>query len=261
MPTALILAAGRGSRLHPYTAECPKCLTELGGRTLLSRQIGTLRAAGIEDIVIATGYRSEALALPGTRQVHNPAWETTNMVETLFRAEAFFGTDLIVSYSDIVYERRLVDALLRSPHDISVVVDTNWRAYWEMRFENPLDDAESLRLDSVGRIIDIGARVDDIDRIEAQYIGLMRFHGAGIDTLRECYAGLRRVHRPWMDRRPVEKAYMTDLLMEMILKGHDVHAMPVAGGWLEIDTVSDYETAAAMFANGTIRRFFDPAAA
>jgi choline kinase len=257
---ALILAAGRGSRLHPYPADCPKCLTELGGRSLLSRQIEALRGAGADDIVIATGYRAEALALPGTRQVHNADWETTNMVETLFCAEALFGDDLIVSYSDIVYETRVVNALLDSPHDISVVIDTGWRAYWEIRFENPLDDAESLRLDAAGRIIDIGSKVDNFERIEAQYIGLMRFRGAGIRALRDAYAGLRRVRRPWMTQRPVEKAYMTDLLMEIILTGNDVYAVPVANGWLEIDTVSDFETAVAMFADGTIRRFFDPVA-
>ena len=110
---AIILAAGRGSRLHPYTDSAPKCLTELAGRSLIDRQVATLRSAGVTDILIATGYLADQLAFPGTRQVHNPDWATTNMVESLFVAEADFGDDLIVTYSDIVYEPRIIEALLQ----------------------------------------------------------------------------------------------------------------------------------------------------
>ena len=255
---AIILAAGRGSRLHPYTEDRPKCLTVLGGLSLLERQLATLRAAGVNDIVIVTGYFSDQLALPGTRQRHNPDWATTNMVESLFCAEAEFGDDVIVAYSDIVYEPRVLRAVLNSPHGISVAVDRRWRAYWELRFGDPLRDAETLRLDEAGRIQEIGSKPRTVDEIEAQYMGLMRFRGAGIGALRRAYAALRSVRRPWMEARPVEKAYMTDLLMEMILSGQPVMPVPVDGGWLEIDTVQDYETAAAMIDDGSIVRFYDP---
>ena len=255
---AIVLAAGRGSRLERYTADRPKCLAELGGMTLIDRQLATLGAAGIDDILIATGYRAEMLCLPGTRRVHNPDWRTTNMVETLFRAETEFSTDMIVAYSDIIYEPCVLRALMRSPHEISVVIDRDWRGYWEHRFANPLDDAESLRLDGAGRIIEIGGPVADIDEIEGQFIGLIRFRGRGVDTLRQTRAALGAVKRSWMDTRPVRKAYFTDLLMEMILRGEPVHAVTVENGWLEIDTVEDYETASGMFRDGTIGRFFEP---
>lgn len=255
---AVILAAGRGSRLHPYTADCPKCLTELGGQSLIARQLSVLRGAGIDDITIVTGYQAEMLALPGTQQCHNEAWATTNMVESLFCAEASFGDDLIVSYSDIVYQPDVIEALLASTADVSVIVDRQWRAYWAYRFDDPLSDAESLRMTEGGLITDIGGPVDDIDEIEAQYIGLMRFQGAGVEALRRTRAALGDVHRAWMDKRPLEKAYMTDLLMEMILTGVDVSAVPIRSGWLEIDTVEDYENAAAGFEDGSIRKFYLP---
>ena len=256
---AVILSAGRGSRIHPYTENRPKCLTELGGMTLIGRQIATLRAAGVGDIVIAAGYRAEMLDLPGTRMVLNPNWAATNMVETLFRAEDEFGDDVIVSYGDIVYEPRVLAALMDSPRAVSVAVDRNWRAYWEHRFDDPTSDCESLSMDGAGRITAIGDPVDDIEAVEAQYMGLMRFRETGIGALKAARDNFRRASRPWMDRRPVEQAYMTDLLSEMILMGIDVHAVAVAGGWLEIDTVEDYESAVAMIENGTIGRFFDPA--
>lgn len=256
---AVILAAGRGSRLHPYTADCPKCLTELGGQSLIARQLSVLRGAGIDDITIVTGYHAEMLTLPDTRQCHNPAWESTNMVESLFCAEGDFGDDLMVSYSDIVYEPKVIEALIASTAEVSVIVDRHWRAYWEYRFDDPLSDAESLRMTDAGLIADIGGPVRDINEIEAQYIGLMRFRGNGVQALRRTRESLGDVRRAWMAMRPLEKAYMTDLLMEMILTGIDVTAVPIEGGWLEIDTVDDYEKAARDFESGNIARFFNPA--
>lgn len=253
-----ILAAGRGSRLHPYTEDCPKCLTELGGMTLIERQLETLRSAGIANISIVTGYRADRLELPETNQIINPDWATTNMVESLFAAEAFFDNDFIVAYSDIVYEPKVIQALIKSTSDVSVVVDRQWRSYWEHRFVDPLSDAESLKFDRQGDIIDIGQKVENIDKIEAQYIGLMRFKGDGILKLRAAYDSIFSTDREWKKNRPPEKAYMTDLLMEMILAKVKIKAVAIDSGWLEIDTVEDFETANQMFNDGSITKFFNP---
>ena len=118
---------------------------------------------------------------------------------------------------------------------------------------DPLSDAESLCLNADGCITDIGGAVSDINEIEAQYMGLMRFRKGGIDVLAAASDNWKSATRPWMDKRPVRQAYMTDLLMEMILMGRAVHAVPVEGGWLEIDTAGDLEAAEAMLADGAIR--------
>ncbi len=226
--------------------------------SLIERQIETLRAVKVDDIILVTGYRAEMLVLPGTTQIHNPQWADTNMVESLFCANAEFGDDFILTYSDIVYEPRLLETLIASPHEISILINRQWQSLWEMRFKDPLDDAESLRLDSNNRIIEIGNKVQNIRDIQGQYMGLMRFKNNGIDALRHAYAGLGQVPRPWQKTRPIQKAYMTDLLMELILTEHNVHAVPVDGGWLEIDTVEDFQLMKTMFSEGNISRFYDP---
>ncbi|MBF0382359.1 MAG: phosphocholine cytidylyltransferase family protein [Magnetococcales bacterium] len=257
---AIILAAGRGSRLRPFTDNHPKCFTELDGIPLLERQIATLRAAGVNDIWIVTGYRREMIQPPGTRQCYNSRWAETNMVESLFCMAENFGDDLLVSYSDIVYEPRVLDSLLSSSHPVAVVVDNNWRKYWEMRFNNPLSDAETLKMDGAGRIIDIGNPAQSLDEIEAQYIGLMRFQGEGVKILHNNYTNLGAKKRAWMSKRPISQAYITDLLMEMILRGESVWAAPVSGGWLEFDNVNDIEIVEAMLAEGSLAQFYDPKA-
>lgn len=228
--------------------------------TLIGRQIETLRNAGISDVVIVTGYLGEMLTLPETRRIENPRWAATNMVDSLFCAEAAFGDDVIVCYGDIAYEPRVLAALLDSPHEISVMVDRNWRALWELRFEDPLSDAESLRLDADDRILEIGNPVTDICEIEAQYMGLMRFRGGGVKTLCDAKRVFGQTRRPWMEKRPLEQAYMTDLLMEMILRGDAVHGVPTDGGWIEIDTVEDYENIRQLIATDEIQPYFDPSA-
>ena len=71
--------------------------------TLIARQIATLRAAGVVELIVVAGYRAEALAIPGTRRLQNARWAETNMVESLFCAEAEFGDDLIVAHGDLLY--------------------------------------------------------------------------------------------------------------------------------------------------------------
>ena len=257
---AIILAAGSGSRLMPLTQDRPKGMVDLGGVSLLERHIGVLTQAGVERIVIVGGYHAETLVQLNVEIIINPRWAETNMVETLFCAVARFGSDTIVAYGDILYEPRILTALLESPHEVSVVVDRGWRTYWEQRFADPLSDAETLRLDHQGRIIDIGNRPHRIEEIEAQYIGLMRFRDAGIDRLRETYAALGRTLRPWLAARPVKKAYMTDLLMEMTLLGNPPHAVTVERGWWEIDTAADYELARAAIVRPTMESVRTPPA-
>ena len=81
--TAIILAAGRGSRMESATSNKPKCLTSLGGRTLLEWQIGALRAAGVKNVVLIGGYSIESLFSYGDQLLENKDWEEPNMVSTL----------------------------------------------------------------------------------------------------------------------------------------------------------------------------------
>lgn len=238
---ALILAAGEGTRLRPYTLDRPKCLVEVDGVSLLDRQLAVLRSEGVADITLIGGYRSDMLKRPGLGLELNPRYAETNMVWTLFSAESALQGDLVLAYGDIVYSRDILRALLASPADIAVTIDLDWEQYWRARNENPLDDAETLRMDAAGRIIEIGQKPVSLDQIQGQYMGLMKFSPRGLDKLRDTFhrarvAGALRGKSP-------EKAYMTDLLQLMIDEGHTLSAVKVHGGWVEVDTVSDLESA------------------
>lgn len=238
---ALILAAGEGTRLRPYTLDRPKCLVEVDGVSLLDRQLAVLRSEGVGEVTLIGGYRSDMLKRPGVGLELNPRYAETNMVWTLFSAENALQGDVVLAYGDIVYSREILRALLASTADIAVAIDLDWEQYWRARNENPLDDAETLRMDASGNLLEIGQKPLSLDQIEGQYMGLMKFSPRGLEMLRDtfhraCAAASLRGKSP-------EKAYMTDLLQLMIDEGRTLSAVKVRGGWVEVDTVSDLESA------------------
>ena len=237
MPKLIILAAGEGTRLRPYTADRPKCLVEVDGRSLLDRQLDVAAKRDIEPVVLIGGYRAEMLRGRGTTLKTNPRYHETNMVWTLFCAEEELVGEVIVAYGDIVYARSILDALLASTVDVAVTIDLDWEQYWRARNEDPLSDAETLKLASDGRILELGRRPESLDQIQGQYMGLMKFSEHGVGALKQIFQRAKAEGN--IQGKSPEKAYMTDMLQMMIDAGVPVQSVPVHGGWVEVDTVSD----------------------
>ena len=234
---AIILAAGEGSRLRPYTLDRPKCMVEVDGISLLDRQLAVLASEAIEQITVIGGYRIDMLKRVGIKIRENPRYAKTNMVWTLFCAEDELEGAVLICYGDIVYSREILQALISSKADIAVAIDLDWEFYWRERNEDPLADAETLRMSSDNQILEIGQKPNSLAEIEGQYMGLMKFSANGLQLLKRTFhycksAGILR-------GKPPEKAYMTDLLQMMIDDGCRLDAVPVHGRWVEVDTVGD----------------------
>ncbi len=231
------MAAGEGTRLRPYTLDRPKCLVEVDGESLLDRQLAVLASEKVGPVVLIGGYRSEMLKRPGVEIRTNPRYNETNMLWSLFCAEDDLEGDVLLCYGDIVYSRPILQAVMKSKSDIAVAIDLDWESYWRARNENPLEDAETLKLAQDGRIVEIGQKPKSLDEIEGQYMGLMKFSPEGIQLLRKIFHEGKA--KESIRGKPPEKAYMTDLLQTMIDLGHRLDAVPVQGAWVEVDTVSD----------------------
>ncbi|MDR0362648.1 MAG: phosphocholine cytidylyltransferase family protein [Planctomycetota bacterium] len=226
----VILAAGRGSRMKGLTEAKPKCLLELGGRALLEWQLDSMKQAGVDRMLVVTGYRGDLLR-GDFETVANPRWESTNMVQSLlYTYAAADARDMIVSYADIVYRPSHVAALLASNADMAVTYDTEWRSLWELRNEDPLTDAETFREED-GKVTDIGGKPRSLDEVRGQYMGLLRFSPAGRRTVADCVSGLAP--------EAADKLDMTSLLRALLAQGREIGAVPVAGGWCECDTEGD----------------------
>lgn len=239
---AIILAAGRGKRLKKLTEASPKCLNRIGNKTFLDYQVEALQAGGVTDVSIVTGYQARMLEEKGYPTFHNPRWEQTNMVSSLLCARDTFSRGTIVSYSDIIYPASLVSRLASGEGDLLVAYDPNWRALWEERFDNPLEDAESFRIDDDGRITDIGSPVDDIEKIQGQYMGLMKFTPEAFKWITEA------VDEKILTGNEIDKMDMTSLLRFLIeTRPGRIMGIPVTEPWCEIDTEKDLVVAEKIF--------------
>lgn len=254
----VILCAGQGARLRPYTDDKPKCMVPLLGKPLIDHQIAAINACGDHEIYFVTGYAREALSGYGVAQFHNPDFATTNMVTSLFAAEALFDgeDDLIIAYADIVYEPRVLDALIGSSGAINTVIDHNWRALWRARMDDPLADAETLKLAADGQLLEIGKKPKDMQDIDGQYIGLTKVAREAQDDFCAFYHSLDKAAN--YDGQPFSNMYMTTFLQMLIDAGRPVHSTPIMNGWLEVDTPDDLRAYEDMHHDGRLAALWRP---
>ncbi len=257
---AIILAAGMGTRLGKYTEGLPKGMLDFGGKSLIEHQIDTLRSCGLNDIIIAKGYMPEKINFPNVKYYINEDYANTNMVETLMCAEEEMTEDFLVLYSDILYEEHVLQAVLDAPCEVGVTVDTDFREYWETRLEKPEEDDESFQIGPKGNIIELGTPDPTMDQMSGRYVGIIKFAGNGIEDFKRVYNENREKYfdkdEPWLNSKSFKKGYMTDMIQAIINDGVQVDPIKVKRGWLEFDTVEDYELYQKWLEDGTMDKFY-----
>ena len=236
---AVILAAGRGSRLGSLGENRPKCLVELAGTPLLDRQVAALRRGGADEVAAVRGYRAEMIERRGLSCFTNSRWAETNMVMSLAAAASWLRAGpVLVSYGDIFYRSELVRALAEASGKLVVAYDRAWRHLWTRRFAEPLADAETFRIDGDGRLLEIGARAGCMEEIEGQYMGLLKFTPDAWSAVESLLGELEDATRDRLD--------VTGLLRRLLGRGElPIDTLGTDGQWGEIDNAADvalYET-------------------
>jgi choline kinase len=254
---AIIIAAGRGRRLMPYTDQMPKCLVPVDHRTILGIQVEAFRAHGVRDIVVIRGYLGDVLAARagevggGLRFVDNRDWEHNNILESLFCAEQEIDGPVLLTYSDIIFTPDVVSRLVAATGDVSLIIDRAFRDIYEGRSDHPLPEAEVADLDERGLVRRVGKRALPPDEAYGEFIGLARLSGSGATWMRDAWRELREAYRgreeqPFQRAPSFRAAYLTDMLQHLIDAGRPIESVAIDGQWREIDTVQDLERARAM---------------
>jgi len=236
---AIILAAGEGKRLKPYTDNLPKCLVKLKDKPLLQYQLDLLNSFNIKDINVVTGYKQEKIKFKNIKKFYNHDYKTTNMVTTLFCCRELFDgkQDILISYGDIVYNKLALKSILDAKNKINVLIDKEWRRYWEYRMTDPLKDAETLKINEDGNIKEIGKKPKSFDDIEGQYIGVIKVRKDVTKNLLKFYDTLDR--NKFYDDNNFKNMYMTSFLQTVIDNFGSVKPVYINNGWLEVDEPSD----------------------
>jgi choline kinase len=237
---AVILVAGIGQRLRPLTDDRPKALMDLGGETILARAIRLLAAAGVGEIVLATGYREDQIRrhvehLPvKTLFVPNPDYEQTqNSVSLWCCRAAVVGRAFFKLDGDVVFQPAVLERLARSSAELAVAVDRGRDL-----------DQEAMKVHiHEERILAFGKALEPVNA-HAETIGIERLDRAAGERVFEAIEG--EIARGRRDR------YYEDVYSALVAAGRlDASAVDVSDvPWAEVDTLSDLEHARALVTTG-----------
>lgn len=240
---AIIVAAGHDKRIEPLNEDVPKCLLDVKGKTILERQIENIRSCGINDIIIIKGYKQELIDIPNVKYYINPDFENNGIVTSLFFAEKEMNCDFIFLYSDIIFDKRLPEKLLKNNSDVCLVADLDWKKRYDERVKRSTGEVELIEVRN-DYITKIGKNINP-KKGHGEFIGLAMFSKKGAETLKKCYKNsLKRYKNKRFHESPsIIKAYFTDIIQEIIDNDFQVHHLDVYGDWIEIDTFEDYRKA------------------
>jgi choline kinase len=249
----IIIGAGRGRRLEHLTDEIPKTMVPILGRPMLEAILTALTAGGFErsETVYICGYKGEVIrqAYPELIYVENEDWANNNILLALLCARLHLSEGFVSSYADIVYRPEAVVRLMDSPHDITLVCDTDWRRRYRDRSQHPENDGEKLRAEG-DRIVELSRNIP-ADQATGEFIGVMRLTAAGAARFLAAFDQVAATHADqpvFRDGRSFQKAYLIDLLQHMIEAGESLHCLPIHGGYMEIDTTEDAACAESWWA-------------
>lgn len=244
---AIIVAAGMGRRLSPYTDDRPKTLVEVNGRSILARQVDAYRAAGVDEIYIVRGYMKEMILVDGAHYFDNDDYRSNNILTSLFYAEPAMDGGFLFSYSDIVFRPEVVRTTIETEGDYALVIDRRWHEAYVGRKDHPVEEGEVARVDR-GKVTLVGKKTMPPDEATGEFIGLARFSAAAVTAMKQRFHQRRAelAGKPYGRAPRFEVAYLTDLLNDLIESGAVMRPAFIDGGWREIDTVEDLERAKAV---------------
>lgn len=247
---AIMLAAGKGSRLGKYTKNNTKCMLEVHGKTLLERAIDALLLAGIKDFIIVLGYKGENVKKYIREKeldkkiniiyVDNDVYDTTNNIYSLYLAKDYLiKDDTILLESDLIYDVSIVKKLVDSKYDSAVVI---------AKYEEWMDG-------TVVTLNDEGFINSFIERKNFEYKNADNYYKT-VNIYKFSKEFSERFYLPFLES--YIKAYGNNDYYELVLKVISglkevkLHGFKLTGeDWYEIDDAQDYDIVNAIFAPST----------
>jgi choline kinase len=254
---ALIIAAGRGSRLGHYTDSMPKPLVAINNLSFFENTIKHLRDIGIQDIGAVIGYKKENFKnFKDITFFINNNWQNNNILHSLFYAKDFLDDDTIILYGDIWFERSAIDTIFYdNSSDFTIAVDDQWDEYYKNRTDHPISEAENVHYDSNLNIKSIGKHIylsTNPTYNIGEFMGLLKISKKIIHNIKKEFEILERQYLPndnFQQALHFEKAYLTDFIQYLISKSYDIKCVINHKGWFEIDTIQDLNNLKERFKN------------
>jgi len=231
----IILCAGLGSRLH---SNQPKGFIQIEGKTILENCVQNFLKYKIKkkNIIFATGFKKNLIKKKfgmKYRYSFNKKFRNTNMVYTLFNTlKKINNTDILISYSDIIYDKKNIFKLIKDKNNISTLIDFKWKKMWKEK--NKLySDSESLSIVN-NKIVELGKSTKNINKIDGRYVGVIKVSKNVLPKIKKFYKSL-------LNKNPkkFENIDMTNFLNLLIKEKYEISPIKLIGKWNEYDDYID----------------------
>ncbi len=244
----IIIAAGSATRLGKLTENKPKGLLEINGKSILTKQIELFEKNDIHDIIIITGPHKE-FGLSGVSYVEDNDFQNHDVLGSFMAAKKFLNGKVLSSYSDILFEKKILKQILDFKGDIGIPIDLNWERNYVNRIQHPKSEADNVLIKDK-KILEIKKNISSCnkDEIIGEFLGPIIFSKNGIKIFVEKYEELKKTHQGHFHVAPsLKKAYLTDMIQELIDNGINIEPVMINGTWCEIDTYEDFKNAQNLF--------------
>lgn len=245
---AIIIAAGSGTRLDNLQ-DTPKSLIDINGKTILERQIEILRNNNINEIIVITGPNNHKFNFKNIHYVQDNDYSQHDILCSLMAARNFFNSDIFISYSDILYDDKIIKEIISTPTDYGIAIDQNWRDHYEGRINHPESEAENVLIRN-DKVIKIKKNINSENPYDiiGEFLGIMKLSKKGCSLFLEKFNQLESSHKGKFHNSPsLQKAYLTDMIQELIDSKINIEPILITGKWCEIDTQQDLEKARQLF--------------
>ena len=244
---AIIIAAGSGKRISNDAKNIPKSMVKVNGKPIIEYQLDVLKKVGINEIYVITGPYSEKFNIKNVKYVKDKEYEKHDILGSLMEAKKIMNGDTLVLYSDIIFELKIIEKVMNSKEDISIAVDMDWEKNYERRTEHPKSEAENVEINN-NNIIRIKKNIENVNNNVGEFLGIIKFTNKGNELFVKKYEELVNTNTGLFQESPsILKAYVTDMIQELIDSNIKIKPILVSGKWCEIDTMQDLENAEEVF--------------
>lgn len=245
---AIIIAAGYGKRLGRYTKETPKALVKINGVSILDRQAELLKTIKIKKILVVIGPNKSKFANKNFNYIKDDFFEKHEQLGSLMEARNQFDDELLILFSDILFDQKILLDINNMKCDIGIGVDLNWEKGYDGRTNHPISQADLVEIKNK-EIIKIQKNLNpNVNSTMGEFIGIIKLSKKGAIKFLEHYENLEKNHKgKFQNANSLDKAYLTDIISDLIENHYNITPILVNGNWCEIDTPQDLERAEKLF--------------
>ena len=240
----IIIAAGSSTMLSKEILDIPKGLSKINDKSIIEIQLDLFKKNNLSDITIIVGPNKEKFKFRNVDYITDRDFQSHDVLGSLMVCKSIIDDEVLTSYSDIIFDQNILNSMLDFKGDIGIAVDLDWEKNYANRIQHPKSQADNVLMKN-NKILKIKKNIKESESTQklGEFIGLMKLSKNGAKIFVEKYEHLLKSHKgKFQNASSLKKAYLTDMIQELIDSGFLVEPIIINGKWYEIDTLEDLQT-------------------